>query len=543
MRRRLPIHDSSDESEYTESNADGSVTSDTDLTDDETCSNVNGKQGEENYPPQHYTSMLETFDEREYTKEDYKESSTRLLDPVSQVLRKLAKKHGLKKIGRDKACMYVEDLAQVLETNLVTTKKQYSHGRYWIQTQVYLQLGSFTANQPKALLSLCYRHVQVTLLRDLEGGPHRVLLKLTFEFTKEFLRIKDMNTFPIPEIIYNETLTFSPHVFLLGMLFHDRAFAAYNLTSPEELSRLSILLERNKLLLRFAQVTRPYSLRYAGGKAFNKNSNVSEAMQNLMMGHANIRTFLKHYLSRRVTVDTQAVVRGIQPQDALMRAACTMSRSIDARRPRSLTPEQSALVNNYLIVRSLLAERERLKRSEYEQPVRDVEQQLAGIKAKDVAAAAMSCDAMLPAQKALEVSRRNRAIRAVIDYCGIKEGGIHLSQLKQLKGHVVPLVTREEELQRKVNKELEAAKVSVYKEKRPRICFVCLGNKKLPTAKRTHSFHTPGDLSKHFMRRHLANVRDGDLLRCGLCQIDIEHKMHWQQHAHEVHGTVSLRAA
>ncbi|KAF1964005.1 hypothetical protein BU23DRAFT_521662, partial [Bimuria novae-zelandiae CBS 107.79] len=617
MRRRLPIDDSSDESEYPESNADGSVTSDTDLTDNETRSNEDGKQGEEvedqawlfadeNHLPQHYTSMLETFDEREYTKEDYKESSTRLLDRIEdqwnqcwtylgrtdlrshmtvsvgtlytffswlldqrqgkggrkrrgikfasslgtywkvyrlvyeratslkldgkmnrsmhKVLRKLAKKHGLKKIGRDKACMYVEDLTRVLETNLVTTEKRYSHGRYRIQTQVYLQLGGFTANRPKALLSLCYRHVQVTLLRDPEGGPHRVLLELTFEFTKEFLGIKDMNTFPIPEVIHDETLTFSPHVFLLGMLFHDGAFAAYNLTSPEELSRLSIPPERNELLLRlnrklddipvfrmaertpegwviskdkplpdstlrpwikslgeitrFAQVTRPYSLRYAGGKAFNENGNVSEAMQNLMMGHANIRTFLKHYLSRRVTVDTQAVVRGIQPQDALMRAACTMSRSIDARRPRSLTPEQSASVNDDPIVRSLLAQREQLKRSlgtrhsryqalnrkinqtrqrlrhallqeikerwEYDQPVRDVEQQLAGIEAKDVTAAAMSCDAMLPAQKALvdavltqpgtslqeEVSRRNRAICAVMDYCGIEEGGMCSSRRK-----------------------------------------------------------------------------------------------------------------
>ena len=108
------------------------------------------------------------------------------------MLRKLAKEHGLKKIGRDKACMYVEDLTRVLETNLVTTEKKYSHGRYRIQAQLYLQLGGFTANRPKALLSLCYRHVRVTLLRDPEGGPHRVLLELTFEFTKEFLGIKDM---------------------------------------------------------------------------------------------------------------------------------------------------------------------------------------------------------------------------------------------------------------------------------------------------------------------------------------------------------------
>lgn len=76
--------------------------------------------------------------------------------------------------------------------------------------------------------------------------------------------------------------------------------------------------------------------------------NVSDAMQNLMMGHASINTFLKHYLSRRVTVDTQAVVRRTQPQDTMMRAACNMSRSIDHRRPQRLTPEQSASVNDSL---------------------------------------------------------------------------------------------------------------------------------------------------------------------------------------------------
>jgi hypothetical protein len=83
--------------------------------------------------------------------------------------------------------MYVKDLAEVLQTNLVTTKKRYSHGRYRIQAQLYLQLGGFTANQTQALLNLCYRHIQVTLLQDPKGSPHRVLLEFTFEFTKEFL--------------------------------------------------------------------------------------------------------------------------------------------------------------------------------------------------------------------------------------------------------------------------------------------------------------------------------------------------------------------
>ncbi|KAH8695838.1 hypothetical protein GQ44DRAFT_634509, partial [Phaeosphaeriaceae sp. PMI808] len=68
-----------------------------------------------------------------------------------------------------------------------------------------------------------------------------VLLKFTFKFIKEFLRIKDIyiiilpittkvykttnsflrNTFPLPKIIYNETLIFSLYIFLLSILFYN----------------------------------------------------------------------------------------------------------------------------------------------------------------------------------------------------------------------------------------------------------------------------------------------------------------------------------
>jgi hypothetical protein len=143
-----------------------------------------------------------------------------------------------------------------------------------------------------------------------------------------------------------------------------------------------------------------------------ETGNVTEAMQNLMMGHASISTFVKHYLSRRITVDTQAVVRGIKPQATLMRAVCTMSRSIDRRRPRQLTAEQSLSVNDLPVIRSLLDRRTSHKkrnktsnpayaaltvkinqerqhqrqtlfkdiqaRYEREQPVLDVERQLSG---------------------------------------------------------------------------------------------------------------------------------------------------------------------
>src|SRR6266480_4915970 len=67
---------------------------------------------------------------------------------------------------------------------------------------------------------------------------------------------------------------------------------------------------------------------------------------------------------------------------------------------------------------------------------------------------------------------------------------------------------------------IEAAKVSVYKEKRPTICFVCLGEN-LPMDQRIRSFYTSGDLSKHFKRKHLEFIKEGDSLGCKLCQVPL----------------------
>jgi Protein of unknown function (DUF3435) len=88
--------------------------------------------------------------------------------------------------------MYVEDLKAALRCNLSTTQKRYQLGRIRMQVQLFMQLAGFFASRPDALLKLCYRHLNVTLLRDSEGGPNRVLLEFTFEFTKTYLGAKDM---------------------------------------------------------------------------------------------------------------------------------------------------------------------------------------------------------------------------------------------------------------------------------------------------------------------------------------------------------------
>jgi hypothetical protein len=92
---------------------------------------------------------------------------------------------------REKSAMYVEDLAGILQTNLTTVKKKYKLGRERIQVALFLHLAGFSGNRPQAILNLCYRHIVVTLLRDPNGGPHRILIEFTYEFTKQFLGKKD----------------------------------------------------------------------------------------------------------------------------------------------------------------------------------------------------------------------------------------------------------------------------------------------------------------------------------------------------------------
>lgn len=87
--------------------------------------------------------------------------------------------------------MDITDLALVLETNLTTVLQTYKIGRNRVQLHLWLLLGMLTSNRPKAILGLCYRHIQVTLIRDPDGGPQSIVLEFDFEFTKQYLGMKD----------------------------------------------------------------------------------------------------------------------------------------------------------------------------------------------------------------------------------------------------------------------------------------------------------------------------------------------------------------
>jgi hypothetical protein len=68
----------------------------------------------------------------------------------------------------------------------------------------------------------------------------------------------------------------------------------------------------------------------------------------------------------------------------------------------------------------------------------------------------------------------------------------------------------------------------VFKEKRLKVCFLCLGNKSLPLAQYIHPFSILGDLSKHFKRKHLKHIKSRKSLTYNLYKVSLLDKMQLQ---------------
>ena len=319
-------------------------------------------------------------------------------------------------------------------------------------------------------------------------------------------------------------------------------------------------------------------------------------MQNLILQHSSIDTFLKHYLDRRINADLLKIHRGMKPEKELMRFACSMSRSIDPRRPWKLTPQQSASVK-YLPCIVKLAKRvdrlsgapeghsskekyqkahrrlrnemqrqrrlllvEIIDRFKKEQPVIDSERQLSGkVVDKDTRGALERSDQMTPEQLLLidailtlpetspekELQRRITAIHAVTAYCGVEEerSHLHVRRGRPAGGSTPTIIKVKEQARSELDITLSQAISSVISDKRQTKCFLCLGNPQLSIRERIRDYATPGSLSRHFHNRHVKKMLAKQQIDCGVCNVRLLHRMHLLNHAERFHGTVSRRTA
>jgi hypothetical protein len=211
------------------------------------------------------------------------------------------------------------------------------------------------------------------------------------------------------------------------------------------------------------------------------------------MHHADTRTFLKFYLSRRISKNLPALIRGLDPEEDIMRAACRMSRTIDPHRPQELTTEQSCSVNQDPEILDLMRRRDDISRSlqrplsrhkgtaaydmhkklnqelagarkraqntllseiqrkyDREQPMLEIKRQLSGLEPAEPSRKQLKCSTDIPvAQQRLikslltlprptieeEMTRRTEAIDSVAAYCQFQEGdSCRLSRNKRSEG-------------------------------------------------------------------------------------------------------------
>ncbi|KAK2051368.1 C2H2 finger domain-containing protein [Colletotrichum caudatum] len=473
---------------------------------------------------------------------------------MRKVIGDLAKKHGLNDQARANRIMTIDQLKQHIKETLSTTRKIFRLGEVRLLAVLFVLLVAPAGARRKAITRLRFRDIRVVLARDPEGGPHKLLIRFTPKFTKEYLSAKAQNTYPIPETMFDPSLLLSPHVFLLGILFCYKAFCASSLILPDQLKRLNICPGELKLplplwedldemyifrrsiltttgyvlsndpiseammgawfkrigeLLGLEYSTILYSLRYNAANEFDQSD--SEALRNLVLGHA--------------SSEPQ------KPQQALIKQSGSISHSIskpykDARRE---------ICNKKQRLRRELMQSDGFTKpavADTSRPQRPAQKRLL-----------TALTAPLIATLEDQYQRRDNAIDAVSAYCLVQEGCTMRRPRPLSKDSVskTPSTGSERNL-------LHLATLSVYarnKTDRPRRCFVCIGQAHSlpPDDPRVddliQEFYSSTDLTKHFKRKHLSKMKANDKTECKVCKMPLEHKMHLQNHAFKIHGTVS----
>jgi len=537
---------------------------------------------------------------------------------------KFVEEFRLRTAAKEKPIMRVEDEFECLKTLWGSKEMVFELEVHRIATALLMKLAGGTGNRPKALLQLRFRDISVALLPDPQGSEWpRVVIDWKFENTKGYLGAKDTNEIPIPDILNEPCLLLCPHTTFLSLAFLSSAFAVTDLT-PATLYSLKVPPGSGQLLIpwkesmkdvyvfrkllrtplgvelsdehlpydflrtqlrrvgeltNFAFPVGAYCFRRGHGEALNNTTGISEAQRNLCMGHApNSTVFQRNYLSRHITISTHDAFRNLPQQTELIRAATGMSRTIDKRRPRFLSPTQVDQARRHPKVQALLRLREcykqriksrggtikghrgtrlfeqycKIKRayiSEFEfqkkallsevkrkfreeQPVVDILHQIHGLDLQDndddaTEPSSLSSerlqvlDALLTITPPAADKDRSRRIAAI-------EAMITLGQLQD--GHQFPVRPVE------AGRQSMTRSTPLTKTCKQTQCFLCLGNAKASAHRRVKEFHSKGDLKKHLIRFHARRMQGGCII-CPLDGVVLRDGHDVLRHADKVHCT------
>ncbi|KAK2042052.1 hypothetical protein LZ31DRAFT_624529 [Colletotrichum somersetense] len=510
------------------------------------------------YPPDYWRRAVEEMNESEFKGQDYSPLTTALLDNYlsQKVSKDRRKRNGIKKksllgiywkifrlmfkraIGKRIASKLGRSMRKVIRrlakkhglNDQVTTQKMFKVGEVCILAVLFVLLVASAGAYYRAIARLHFRDIRVVLIRDPEGRPHKLLIRFTLKFTKEYLgsltspdQLKKLDICPgelkLP-LPLREDLN-DTYIFRRAVL----GTKGYILSTNEPISKaiMGAWFKRIGELIGLEYSTILYSLRYNAANGFNQSADVSEALQNL------------------------GILRGQRPQQALIKQSGSISHSISRHRPTDLTQEQLPPCSQaYRDTRQEINnEKQRLKR--------ELKQSDSFTKP----AVVDTCRPQGPAQKRLltaltapliatlkdQFKQRDNAINTVSAYCLVQKGCTRHRPQPQSKDLLPKTPSSGSEVS-----PLSLTTLSVYarnKTERPRRCFLCIGQAHclLPDDPQVddliQEFYSSNGLTRHFKRKHLSKMKADDKIECKVCKMPLVHRMHLQRHAFEVHGTVS----
>ncbi|PYH76328.1 hypothetical protein BO82DRAFT_407201 [Aspergillus uvarum CBS 121591] len=240
----------------------------------------------------------------------------------SNGMKYLVQEHGLDTQPGKKTPVYIEDIGPFNETILSTQEKKFYLGFQRIQVCLFNSLALFTVHRRNALLSMQFKDLQISLQKDPRGGPPIPMIELTPEGTKKFLSLTKL------------------YELVNGVPTLQRTVQMFK-------SAMSTLLVTFGEIRGWKGAFHAHQFLYGSGKVINESGWVSKEQHMLIMKHASPRMFLDHYHPLQLDTDMIRVIYGLDPDVELMRAVTRQSRWRDMRRPRYLTDQQRAQLEDH----------------------------------------------------------------------------------------------------------------------------------------------------------------------------------------------------
>ena len=110
----------------------------------------------------------------------------------------LAIKYNLRTKSKKKSIIYTKNKFELLKTLFLFSEIVFNHKRHRIQLALIIQLIGITENRSAALFAICYQHIKVILLPNLNRKKQlQVILEIVYKYIKSYLGQKETFVFSV----------------------------------------------------------------------------------------------------------------------------------------------------------------------------------------------------------------------------------------------------------------------------------------------------------------------------------------------------------